>query len=119
MNTAWRIGITGKNPYGTDTPDGNHVARSSMHGSIISKCRQCIYTELCRSFSSIDNVCSSGATKPANISLRVGAYIAYDCKRFTVDALNDEPSNSVKRFVQINWITNEGAWAGPSIDFTH
>lgn len=119
-NTSWGIGIgvAGLAPYGTDTPDENYVANFSIRGNRILGCRQCIHTELCRDFSIINNDCSPDTSKSTTSGLRFAAYVAYGCKRFVVDGLSGEPVGAANRYVQIDWGSNDGVWAGPPVDFT-
>ena len=119
-NTSWGIGIgvAGLAPYGTNTPDENYVANFTIRGNRILGCRQCIHTELCRDFTIINNDCSPDTSKSTASGLRFGAYVSYGCKRFVVDGLYGEPVGTANRYIQIDWGSNDGVWAGPPVDFT-
>lgn len=112
------IGISGKAPYGINTPDEHYAANFTVKDNYISGCRQCIHTELCRDFSIINNTCHPAASKSIDSGFVSGAYVAYGCKRFVINGITGEPIASSPRFIVVDWGNNGGTYAGPPTFFT-
>lgn len=112
------IGISGKGPYGIDNPDTNYASNFTIKGNHITACRQCIHTELCRSFSITDNICYPDITKSVDSGIISGAVVSYGCKDFVIRGLNGDPLLPSTRFLVIDWGNNDGSYAGPPLNFT-